>query len=1002
MNLMTPVSLDEATIADAAQAGRLCSRTLLAARPVAPASATAHAGEGEDLQLFESVAEALRAALALQRDGRHGIALHRGDCLAREGGVQPLDASAALVRELAAAAAPGQVLVSDAGFEALSNELPTDADWVPGLSWCLHGRYHLSQQVQDIGIVEVSTGQDPVSTPPPASDRLRRLPDEGLIPGWRAAVGQAVPLRPGWRLLRKLGSGGFGEAWLGEHAPSGERRAFKFCYHQSRLNSLKREVALFRLLQSGMGGEGFVPMLDWNLGSPPYFVESAYVAGGDLRQWCEARGGLASLAREQRLEIAAQMAESLAAAHAIGVLHKDIKPSNVLIEDGAEGPVVRLADFGVGAVTEQLRAEAAELTVAGGGNRSDLFGGTAMLGGTPMYMAPELFEGRPSSIHADAYALGVVLYQLAVGDFSRALGPDWQDDVDSQPLRSDIAALTARDPLQRRSDLATLAKDLRALAQREAQQLAAREAEARAQRARKLRRLLVPAFVLVSLLALVLAAMLQRISEEAERANREAATAKEVTDFFVGLFRVVDPNEARGEQVTVREVLDRGAARVDEELVGQPAVRVRLLNVMGEVYRQLGLYRDAVPMVERAIAVQRESNAEPRELAASLNRLASLHGDNGEFETGVETAESALQILDHGGLQQDVHFGDALSILGSLLNDIGDRERAGPVLERTLDWRERHLPPGDPSIAISLNNLGFHRLQTGDMGRALALFERSLAIRRTALGDAHSETAISWNNIAAIHRLRGDLGPAEEHTRNAATVFENSLGPDHPTTTVGWHNLGTIARLRGDDAGARAYLERSLAVRRASLPADHPWMAGSLMELASVLAALGEAEQAETLVREALDLRTARDGEGHRETALVHLRYADVLLDLGQPTRAAGHAARALAILRPQFEAASDDVSMRRDFATVLSTSGWTLALAGQWQEAEDQWREALAVIEGIEGQDRQGLVSRLRARLYAALGDETNAALWRQRMEAGGLRDARLDKLTATRATRP
>jgi hypothetical protein len=72
------------------------------------------------------------------------------------------------------------------------------------------------------------------------------------------------------------------------------------------------------------------------------------------------------------------------------------------------------------------------------------------------------------------------------------------------------------------------------------------------------------------------------------------------------------------------------------------------------------------------------------------------------------------------------------------------------------------------------------------------------------------------------------------------------------------------------------------------------------------------------------------------------------------------------------------------------------------WKETGDQWRDALAVIEGIEGPDRQGLVSRLPARLHAALGYEANAALWRQRMQAGGQRDARLDKLKATRATRP
>jgi tetratricopeptide (TPR) repeat protein len=995
----------DATLPVADQAGTHCMRALIAVvrrdRDMAP---SAVAGGEAELRLHESIPDALTEALELNRRYALAVAIHHGPCLATADGVRPLDATAMVARALAEAAAPDRLLLSERSFEALAGELPADAPWVSTLSWRALGRYRIEGEPEDLGVVEVSAKGRVSDVPPEHSGALVRLPDEGLIPGWRAAVGQEVPLRPGWRLERKLGAGGFGEAWLGRREGDGEARVFKFCYHASRLTSLKREVTLFRLLQKGLAGcEGIVPLLDWHLDSPPYFLESAYVAGGDLRRWAVSRGGLASLPLAQRLGLAAQMGEALAAAHAVGVLHKDIKPSNVLIEDGSDGPRVRLADFGVGAITDELRAEASEMTVVGGGSRSALFAGTALIGGTPMYMAPELFEGRPPSIHGDAFALGVVLYQLAVGDFGRALGADWQDDIASPVLREDIAALTARDPALRRTDLRALAAGLRRVEEREAALHAAERAAARAARGRRLRRLLVPALAAVTLLALVLAGMLQRISEEAaranaeaERANREAASAREVTDFFVGLFRIANPDESRGAQVTVREVLDRGAERVDAELAGQPLVRARLLNVIGNVYRQLGLFRDAAPMLERGIDIERAFGVEPLVLAGGMNRLAAVYADSGDYARAVPLLEESLALMEASGLDTDPHYGDALSILGSVLNDMGARERAGPVLERTLAWRRQHLAAESLPIAVSLNNLGFHRLQSGDYRGAAELFEQALEIRRRALGEEHSETAITWNNVAAVRRIRGDLEEAEEGARRATAIWEATLGDQHAHTTVGWHNLGALARMRGDLEESRRHFERSLAVRRASFEGDHPWLASATGELASTLSALGEHAQAEALARESLALRISRHGEDHHETGLARLRLADILLAAGRFDAAADEASTALDRMRQSQAAAPEDRGLRQDLAQALLLSGRVAVRSRDREEAVAHWQQALALLEGIEGEDRLARVDQLRARLYAAVGHRENALQWRRRMEAGGQRDPLLDALSA------
>ena len=124
---------------------------------------------------------------------------------------------------------------------------------------------------------------------------------------------------------------------------------FKFCYDAASLRSLQREITLFRLLKEELGErDDITRVLDWSFDEAPYFVESEYTEGGNLVDWAEEQGGLAELSIEVRLEIVAQVATALAAAHSVGVLHKDVKPSNILIWTRDGQPRARLADFGVG------------------------------------------------------------------------------------------------------------------------------------------------------------------------------------------------------------------------------------------------------------------------------------------------------------------------------------------------------------------------------------------------------------------------------------------------------------------------------------------------------------------------------------------------------------------------------------------------------------------------------------------------------------------------------
>src|SRR5262249_42677008 len=148
----------------------------------------------------------------------------------------------------------------------------------------------------------------------------------------RPAVNVEIPGRPGWRLTEELGKGGFGEVWAGEHAKLQERRAFKFCFDAERLRALKRENTLVRLLRTVLGDrDDIVRYYELRLDEPPFFLESELAPRGNLLRWAEKQGGLSAIPLAQRIGLVADTATALAAAHSLGVLHKDIKPTNILI-----------------------------------------------------------------------------------------------------------------------------------------------------------------------------------------------------------------------------------------------------------------------------------------------------------------------------------------------------------------------------------------------------------------------------------------------------------------------------------------------------------------------------------------------------------------------------------------------------------------------------------------------------------------------------------------------
>ena len=749
---------------------------------------------------------------------------------------------------------PGQILMTRAAFDNARQYVRHEGEGRP-FEWMAHGRYLFQGAEEAMEIFEVGAADIAPLKFPPGGDKARRsvaVQDEETL-GWRPAASLPVPGRKGWILERKLGEGGFGEVWLAGHKRTKTRRVFKFCYDADRLRSLKREMTLFRVMREALGERPDIARLyEVQLDEPPFFLESEFTTCGSLQEWAETLNGIAEVPLEARVELVARTARAAAAAHSVGILHKDIKPANILIyedEDGAARP--RLSDFGIGTLTDKAQLAQRNITVAGFTEAVD----DDFTTGTRMYAPPELLAGKPFTVLGDVYALGVLLYQMVVGDLQRPLAQGWERDVRYPLLREDIAVCVEGDEQQRLGSAQGLAKRLESLPQRR-----------RALRRRNIIRVGAAASAVLAVLLTVATVWGLREVMLRERAEDETLKAKAMHVFLQDMLSAADPWSKAGRGVLVVDVLDAAAADLETRFDDRPAIKASLHATLGWTYKGLGWPDKGRPHLERALLIRESIDTPPAELARSIHELAAVKWDLAQYDEAEALYQRALAIRQ----------------------DLADRARGNPEAQLAVAETTSHL-------AGCLTLMDRHE-------EAEVYFREAIHIR-DLVPENHRDGLTMWgsgmcwvfvqNNLATCLRSQDKFVEAEGYFRNV--VHDLQPKAPHPSLAAAMGNLAKCLGKTGELDEALPLLISAVEMKRDVLEPDDQSLAHSLHDLGELYLMRAAPSEAEPLLREALKIRrtrfTDRDGRtahtgsllGDCLLQLVRLDEAEVLLEQSYP-----------------------------------------------------------------------------------------------------------------------